>query len=247
MKHDHSAFLHADRAQARVAYGSTPAELVRKFMPMVKRLAWHAFGSGRPGMEVEDLVQAGLMALTECIQRHQGQGDHAFAAYAKTRVRGAMFDLIRREAPTTRTAARKRREIEEETRRLASKLGRMPGECEVADAMGVDAATLAVTRSNSEPLRFDPIDLCYSDSNGAFADNAPDAIETMEAAEQSERLSAAIGALPERLQLVVQLYFVEELNLAEIAQVLEVSVPRVHQLKAQALVQLNTAMEQAVA
>ena len=52
MKHDHSAFSYPDRAQARVAYGSTPAELIRKFMPMVKRLARHAYGSGRPGMEV---------------------------------------------------------------------------------------------------------------------------------------------------------------------------------------------------
>lgn len=243
MKHDHSAFSYPDRAQARVAYGSTPAELIRKFMPMVKRLAWHAYGSGRPGMEVEDLVQSGLMALTECIQRHQGQGDHAFAAYAKTRVRGAMFDLIRREAPTTRTAARKRREIESETQRLAAVLGRTPGEAEVAEAMGMDKQTLSAMRSSSQPMRFDPIDLCYSDSNTAFADDAPDADDELVAAEQSNRLSAAIGSLSERLQLVIQLYFVEELNLSEIAQVLEVSIPRVHQLKAQALGQLNAAMQ----
>ncbi|QNE04171.1 sigma-70 family RNA polymerase sigma factor [Croceicoccus marinus] len=242
MRHEHIAIAGNPRHEARRAYAGEAEHRIRAFMPMVKKLAWHAHGSGRPGIEIEDLVQVGLIALTECVRRHDGQGEHAFAAYAKTRVRGAMFDLIRREAPTTRTAARKRREIEEESRRLASQLGRIPSEGELADAMGMNAREFASVRAQSEPLRFDAIDSCYSDSNAAFADASADGLEAMEQAEQGERLAIAIADLPDRLQMITQLYFVEELNLGEIAAVLGVSIPRVHQLKAQALERLKAAM-----
>lgn len=88
-------------------------------------------------------------------------------------------------------------------------------------------------------MRFETLDESYSDSNMAFADERPDAFEQLTDAELRTRVAGAIGTLPERLQLVIQLYFVEEMNLAEIAGVLEVSVPRVHQLKAQAIDRLR--------
>ncbi len=242
MRHENFELPRNPRSAARRAYASEAEERIRAFMPMVKKLAWHAHGSGRPGIEIEDLLQVGLIAISDCVRRHDGQGEHAFAAYAKTRVRGAMFDLIRREAPTTRTAARKRREIEEESRRLALLLGRVPSESELAQALGMEAHQLTSVRAQSEPLRFDSIESCYSDSNVAFADGAADGHRAMEDAQQVEHLATAIANLPERLQMITQLYFVEELNLGEIAAILRVSIPRVHQLKAQALERLRADM-----
>jgi RNA polymerase sigma factor for flagellar operon FliA len=218
MKHDHAAFLDAvspirsdpcgaGAAAVSRAYSGDVASRVRRFLPLVKRLAWHVHGSGRQGsaagIELEDLMQAGLVALTEAAQRHAGPGEDGFAAYAKLRVRGAMVDLVRRAVPLSRSAAR-----------------------------------------DTEPApRFDSLDEIYADSNPAFADDRPDALELLSDAQLRDSVIAAVAALPERLQLIVQLYFVEELNLAEIAQVLSVSIPRVHQLKAQALAQLRTALE----
>lgn len=242
MKHDHIAFAKRPAVDANAAYAGNPAEQVRRFLPMVRRLAWHAHGGSRPGIEVEDLVQVGLMALIECVQRHQGQGEYAFATYARMRVRGAMIDLIRREAPITRTAARTRREIDRMTHNLSGQLGRLPDEAELGRALGVDARELASMRATSEPTRLQSIDDCYSDSNSAFADGSADGHALMEGAEQAARLGAAIASLSERHQLIVQLYFLEEMNLSEIAAVLDVSVPRVHQLKAQALERLRSAM-----
>lgn len=92
-------------------------------------------------------------------------------------------------------------------------------------------------------MRLESLDEAYSDSNPAFADAAPDSFALLADGELRVALIEAIGGLPERLKLVVQLYFVEELNLAEIAQVLDVSVPRVHQLKAQAIAHLRAAMD----
>ncbi len=184
------------------AYQGHIAERVQRFVPMVRRLAWHVHGSGRQGIELEDLMQAGMVALTEAAQRHAGPGEDGFAAYAKMRVRGAMVDLIRRHIPLARSAAR-----------------------------------------HESSVRFESIDEAYSDSDLAFADDRPDSFELLADEELRGAVAGAIAALPERLQLVVQLYFVEELNLAEIAETLQVSVPRVHQLKAQALDALRKGLD----
>ncbi len=86
------------------------------------------------------------------------------------------------------------------------------------------------------------IDDAYADSDSAFADDRPDAFAILADEELRDRLAVAISQLPERLQLIVQLYFVEELNLSEISETIQVSVPRVHQLKAQAIDRLRVAL-----
>jgi RNA polymerase sigma factor for flagellar operon FliA len=245
MKHDHKPFAGAMARSAAVAgaYRGDTADRIRRFLPMVRRLAWHVHGSGRPGIELDDLIQAGLVALTECAQRHAGPGEDGFAAYAKMRVRGAMVDLIRRTVPLSRGAVERRRQLRETETALRGTLARDPTSAELAVAMGIDETELAALRSSSEPLRFDSIDEVYSDDNMAFADSGPDSLSLLEDEELRGHLVDAIAALPERLQLVVQLYFVEELNLAEIAEVLSVSIPRVHQLKAKAIEHLRKELE----
>ena len=228
---------------AMAAYGADPADRVKRFMPMVRRLAWHLHASGRDGIEVEDLMQAGLVALTECAQRHNGPGEDGFAAYAKMRVRGAMVDLIRRHVPLSRGAVERRRMMREKHTALTNELGREPNDTELAKALGVTLAELEALRSSSEPLRFEALDETYADTDMAFADGSPDSLALLQDEELRSSVAGAIGALPERLQLVIQLYFVEELNLAEIAEVLGVSIPRVHQLKAQALDRLRAALK----
>ena len=241
MKHAHRSFLPAQRAAQ--AYLPDTAERVRRFVPMVRRLAWHVHGGGRQGIEIEDLIQAGMVALTEAAQRHAGPGEDGFAAYAKLRVRGAMVDLIRREVPLSRGAVVRRRQLRDKETALRGALGREASSAELAAALGIDEAELGAMRSASEPLRFEAIDEAYSDSDIAFADDRPDSFELLASEQLRETVAGAITALPERLQLVVQLYFVEELNLAEIARTLQVSVPRVHQLKAQALDNLRSQLE----
>lgn len=260
MIHDQKAFvegLRADRqagprlkgggASVALAYGGDPAERIRRFLPMVRRLAWHLHGgrgqgSGRDGIELEDLMQAGLVALTECAQRHTGPGEDGFAAYAKLRVRGAMVDLIRRHVPLSRGAVERRRLLRETEAELRSRLGRTPADGELAAALQIDMGELELLRSAAQPLRFETLDDAYSDDNLAFADASPDSLALLQDQQLRDNVAEAIAALPNRLQMIVQLYFVEELNLAEIAQVLSVSIPRIHQLKAQALERLRVAL-----
>ncbi|MDE2563880.1 MAG: sigma-70 family RNA polymerase sigma factor [Sphingomonadales bacterium] len=242
MKHDHRSFASASPPGPRSvsgAYRGEVADRVRRFLPMVRRLAWHVHGSGRAGLEIEDLIQAGLVALTEAAQKHDAPTEDGFAAYAKLRVRGAMVDLLRRASPLSRPAAERRRALREAEGRLEGELGRPPEPPELAAAMGLTEHELAAMRAASEPVRLESMDDAYTDQDMAFADTRPDSFALLADAETRLAVASAIAALPERLQLVISLYFVEELNLAEIAEVFEVSVPRVHQLKAQALDKLR--------
>ncbi|MCB2087405.1 MAG: sigma-70 family RNA polymerase sigma factor, partial [Sphingomonadaceae bacterium] len=121
-------------------------------------------------------------------------------------------------------------------------LGREPSAGELAEALGLDSESFHRQRAELESVRLEGLEESYSDNNTAFASEEPDAEAALLQAEDREALIAAIAALPERLQMVIQLYFVEELNLSEIAAVLDVSVPRVHQLKVDALKKLRLSL-----
>jgi RNA polymerase sigma factor for flagellar operon FliA len=201
-------------------------------------------GAGQADLEIEDLVQTGLVALTECISRHEHDSEDGFAAYAKVRVKGAMIDLLRRNATITRGAMARRREINDTEKTLLNRFGRPPTSAELAATLGISEDELDAARLAATPLRFEPLEECYSDSDSAFVDETPNGLELLCDVEARAHLANAIHALGERSQLVVQLYFLEEFNLAEIAQILGVSVPRVHQLKANALSELKKRLDE---
>lgn len=237
MKHNHQQFTPAAAYRGK----DVAADRVRRFVPMVRKAAWHIHGSGRAGLDVEDLMQAGFVALTECARNHEGPGEDGFAAYAKIRVRGAMFDLVRKQMLCSRNAAQRKQRAEQVARRFYQREGRDPSRSELADALGIadDALDLYL----GEEIQLLSMDDSYDDSSAAFACGQPDPFAVLCELRDSERLGKAVEQLPQRLQLVLQLYFAEELNLTEIAEVLEISVPRVHQLKAQALSKLRILME----
>jgi RNA polymerase sigma factor FliA len=239
MKQDPAA-LRAYRAASAHEPGEV-ADRVRRFLPLVRRMAWHVYGAGRDGFELEDLMQTGLLALTECAARHNGPTEDGFAAYAKIRVRGAMVDCLRRSAHTSRGVRRQLALYEEAMRRLRARLKRAPDRAEIASEMGVSDAELLELEAASITLV--PMAEAYDDTSMAFACDDPDPFEALCASKDRDLLVRAMMNLPERLQLVLQLFFVEELNLTEIAAVLEVSVPRVHQLRAKALKDLKELLE----
>lgn len=186
-------------------------------------------------------MQAGLLALTECAERHNGPTEDGFAAYAKIRVRGAMVDCLRRSAHTTRGARRRLALYEEAVQSLRGKLKREPDRGEIAAELGLSDAELLDLEASAITLT--PISEEYDETSMAFASDDPDPFEALCAADDRDRLVRAMTALPERLQLVLQLFFVEELNLTEIAAVFDVSVPRVHQLRAKALQELKALLQ----
>ena len=233
MKHDQTQFA--------APLTPTPRDLVedrvRRFMPLVRRTAWHVHGMGRDGIEVEDLIQVGLLALTECARRHGPAPDDGFAAYAKLRVRGAMFDLVRRTMPDSRGAVRRRQSYDAAVARLSGLPGAAPSAAQLCAELGCTEAELRAIECGQ--TSFVALEDGFGDGDPALTDDTPDAFTQLAELDDHARLAEAMVTVPERLQLVLQLFFVEELNLTEIAAVLDVSVPRVHQLRAQALDKLR--------
>lgn len=204
--------------------------LVRKHMPLVRRLAWHVHGSMSSLIDVEDLVQIGLVALVEAAASFEDRGLVSFDQYLHTRVRGAMIDELRRQATLTRGAMKRRRAYQEAVATLTAD-GTRPDEAAVAAQLGITVDKLRSDYASAEAVRFDPIDDVYSDEGPWFMSDEPSAFDQLADADQREALIAAIADLPEKEQLVIQLYYVEELNLEEIGQVLGVGAARICQIK----------------
>ena len=220
--------------------GGGPEALVRQYLPLVRRIAWHVHGSMSSIVEVEDLVQIGLVALVEAAAAEE-QGP-AFRSYLQTRLRGAMIDELRRQATTTRGAMRRRRRYATAVATLTSSTGTAPGEAMLANHLGVTVEKLRADYVTADAIRFEPIDDVYADDLPWFADDTPDAFEQLADSDLRDTLIAAISALPEREAQVIQLYYVEELNLEEIGLVLGVGSARVCQIKGAAHAKLKRAL-----
>ena len=216
--------------------------LARKHLPMIRRVAWHVHGSMSSAVEVEDLIQIGLVALVEATSGFEDRGQVTFEQYLLTRVRGAMIDALRRQATLTRGAMQRRRAYTEAVKALTTETGVKPTDDIIAERLGVTLEKLRLEYSAAEPVRFESIDEVYADDKPWFASEQPDAFEQLSEHDLRTTLIAAISALPEREAQVVQLYYVEELNLEEIGLVLGVGAARVCQIKASAHQRLKKAM-----
>ena len=215
--------------------------LVRQHLPLVRKLAWHVHGQMSTLIDVEDLVQVGLVALVEAAASAPEQGP-AFRAYLTTRLRGAMIDELRRQATTTRGAMRRRRDYQRAVAALTQATGRAPEDHMIATHMGVSVDKLRADYLSADAVKFDSIDEVYADDLPWFADDGPDAFDQLAEGQVRDRLIAAVAALPEREAMVIQLYYVEELNLEEIGEVLGVGAARVCQIKSAAHARLKKAM-----
>lgn len=220
---------------------------IREHLPLVRRLAWHVHGSMSTLVEVEDLVQVGLVALVEAVAAFEERGPSenraaALRQYLVTRLKGAMIDELRRQATATRGAMQRRKRYREAVAALTARLGHAPEDAVVARHLGVGLDALRRDYATAEALRFESIDAVYADDSPWFADAAPDAFAQLAEAGQRDALVAAIAALPEREAQVVQLYYVDELNLEEIGQVFGIGAARVCQIKASAHARLKKAL-----
>lgn len=218
--------------------GNSPERLARQYMPLVRKIAWHVHGRVSNAIEVEDLLQIGMVALVEAANGFEDRGV-AFGAYAQMRVRGAMIDHLRRQATLCRSAMARRKELAGVRNRLEQKLGRLPTEAEMSSEMGLEPSAYREIADSAEMIQHTSMDEVYSDQSMWFADVEDRADDIMERESLKGALAACIGELPQREALVLQLYFVEELNLEEIGQTLDIGAARVCQIKKAALDKLR--------
>lgn len=221
----------------------SPARLVEEQMPLVQRLAWHFHGRVGRFVEVDDLLQAGYLGLVDASQRYSVCDGVSFAAYAAIRIRGSIIDHLRRNSNLCRNTISMRQAIERARRKLSQSLGREPETMELAEAMEMTTEKLQDWENRFQTNQLHSLDEVYTDHSILFSDNATTAEDALEQSQLKTLLRHAIEDLPERNALVLQLYYVEELNVYEIAAILDVTTGRVSQIKKAAIEQLRDLMQ----
>jgi RNA polymerase sigma factor for flagellar operon FliA len=218
-------------------------ELVRRHAPLVRRIAYHLMGRLPASVDVGDLVQAGMIGLLEASRHYTLDRGASFETYAGIRIRGAMLDELRRTDWTPRSVHRKTREVAEVIRQVETETGAEADDAEVIRRLGISAEEYHQILADAACVRL--LSLTASDDNedGAVLDVIDEAAlnphDSIERNGMRDALAEAIGGLPEREQLVMSLYYEQELNLKEIGAVLGVSESRICQIHGQAVIRLR--------
>jgi RNA polymerase sigma factor for flagellar operon FliA len=219
--------------------------LLTEHMPLVKRLAHQMKAKLPPSVEVDDLVQAGMMGLLDAINRYEENHGAQFETYAVLRIRGAMLDELRSSDWMPRSTRANMRKVESAMAALQQQLGRPPSESEVAKSLKLslgDYQDLLGDSGGHQLVYYE--DFHDEDGSEGFLDryavDDDDPLKSLLDTDFRQTVIDAIDALPPREKMLMGLYYEEELNLKEIGAVMGVSESRVSQLHTQAVARLRT-------
>ena len=222
--------------------------LIRQHVPLVRRIALHMIAKLPPNVELDDLIQVGLIGLTDALTRYEVTQGVQFETFASQRIRGAMLDELRGGDWMSRGARKSQKDIEHALHRVEQRLGRSPIESEIAAELGMSLedyqALLSKVRGTQlvylEDFHHDDEDEGFLDRH--VADEGADPMAVLRDQRLRASLVEAIKALPEREQYIMGMYYEHDMNLKEIAAVLGVTESRVCQLHSQAIARLRTKM-----
>jgi RNA polymerase sigma factor for flagellar operon FliA len=219
--------------------------LLTEHAPLVKRLAHQMKAKLPPSVEVDDLVQAGMIGLLDAIQRYEENHGAQFETYAVLRIRGAMLDELRSNDWMPRSTRQNMRKVEQAMATLQQQLGRPPSESEIAKSLKLSLSDYQEMLGDSgghQLVYYE--DFHDEDGNDSWLDRyAVDDDDPLRALLETDFRQAVIDAidnLPPREKILMGLYYEEELNLKEIGAVMGVSESRVSQLHSQAVGRLRT-------
>ena len=220
-------------------------QIVEQYAPLVKRIAHHLLARLPASVQLDDLLQAGMMGLLEASSKFDGSKGAKFETFAGIRIRGAMIDEIRRGDWVPRSVHRNNRRVAQVMDELEQELGRDARDSEIAERLDMsldeyhhilnDVSTGKII--GIEDLGVAPDVLVSEDMP------ADDTFEDLAQSQFQSALTDAINRLPERDALVLSLYYDEALNLKEIGAILEVSESRVSQIHSQAMLRLKAKLK----
>jgi len=208
---------------------------------LVRRIAYHLVGRLPESVDVNDLIQTGMVGLMEAARNFKSDRGANFATYAGIRIRGAMLDELRRGDWSPRSVHRRNRQLAEAMERLERRLGRSAEPAEIANEMGVEIEEyFQIVQDATQARMLSVDDMLNPDAEStqlSVDDGTPDACMLAEQMRQS--VAEAIDSLPEREKIMMRLYYEDDMNLREIGEVLGVSESRVCQLHGQALTRIR--------
>lgn len=215
--------------------------LVAQHAELVKRIAYHLVARLPASVDVEDLIQAGMIALLECADSYESDKGASFETFAGIRIRGAMLDELRKLDWAPRSVHRNARRVAAALREVESATGRPPRDEDVAAQLQVSLQEYHRILADSQGAQLLSLDESPGDDDGTrdTGDTSPTPAERVADENFRDAIAHVIGELPERERLVLSLYYDEELNLKEIGAVIGVSESRVCQLHSQALARVR--------
>jgi RNA polymerase sigma factor for flagellar operon FliA len=232
----------AAAAQYRAAQQGSATDIVERHGELVRRIAHHLAARLPASVEIDDLIQAGMLGLIDAARNFQADQGAAFETYASIRIRGAMIDEIRRGDWVPRSVHRRYRDVVAATREVEQRTGRAASAQEVAGALNVPLDDYHRMLEDAARGQLISLDAHLEEHDGEPRLSAHVGATPAREFEQSAfrtALGGAISELPEREQLVLSLYYEQEMNLREIGAVLSVSESRVCQIHGQAMLRLR--------
>ena len=217
-------------------------EMVNRHAPLVKRIACHLINRLPASVQLEDLIQAGMIGLLEASKNYDERQGASFETYAGIRIRGSMLDEIRKNDWAPRSVHRKSRMVAEAVREIENAEGRDARDHEIAESLGISMQEyfdILQDSSSNRILSFEDMGTGDDSMLDNVSDNAPGILDGLQRDDLRQMVSDAIAGLPERERLVMALYYDEELNLREIGAVMGVSESRVSQIHSQAVIRLQ--------
>ena len=218
-------------------------EVIKSNTNLVKKIAWHIYGRASHAIEIEDLMQIGFAALVNAAQQYTRKEGATFATYASIRIKGDIIDHLRKASNLCRTTISMKKRYNKVITDLQSKLFREPTSEEISKAMGISEVEFREWERAFQANSHESLDSVYDQYSVWFAsaDDSPE--ELLNDKDMKEVLKQALQQLSGNEALVIQLYYVEELNVMEIAEVLDVSSGRVSQIKKSAIANLRDRMK----
>lgn len=222
-------------------------ESVAEYAQLVKRLAYQLAARLPSSVQVDDLVQAGMMGLLDALNLYEESHGAQFETYATQRIRGAMLDELRGADWAPRSVRKHAREIEQAIHRLEQELGKAPAEQQIADKLGISLAEYQQMLADARGHQLVHYEDFENDDGESvafnLADSRPSPFQLLQDESMRASLVQAITELPEREKMVMAMYYQEDLNLKEVGAVLAVSESRVCQLHSQAILRLRSKMK----
>ncbi len=222
--------------------------MLRQYVPLVQRMAHHMMAKLPPSVQVDDLIQVGLMGLSEALTRFEASQGVQFETFASQRIRGAMLDELREGDWMSRGSRKSQKDIEHAMRRLEHRLGRVARESEIATELGMslpDYQELLGKVKGTQLVYLE--DMSGDEGDDSFLDrhtmdSDADPLEMLQNHRLRTALVEAINSLPDREKYIMSMYYENDMNLKEIAAVLGVTESRVCQLHSQSIARLRNKM-----
>ena len=216
---------------------------VEDYADLVKRIAYHMMARMPASVQLDDLVQAGMIGLLEASQKYDGSKGASFETYAGIRIRGAIVDEMRRGDWAPRSVHRNSRRVAEAISRVEGREGRDAEDAEVAAELEIELDEYHSILNDTNASRLFSYEETFDDDASAVdiatTSEFANPQETFTSSSLKQSLAQAITLLPEREKMVLALYYDQELNLKEIGQILGVSESRVSQIHSQAAARLR--------